>query len=189
MSKGLIVVFSAASGAGKSTIISALEKKWDNMLHSISGTTRKPRGTEKDGVDYFFYTKKQFKDMIANDEFVEWAEVHGNYYGTPRSFIDAQVEAGKIVVLDIDVQGKVQLDRIYPDAKGIFIEPPSLKVLEERLRSRGTDTDEAITLRMENAKKEQDFARFEGKYDYFVVNDVLEDAIEKVNIIIDQNQR
>ncbi len=189
MGKGMIVVFSAASGAGKSTILGELMKRWDNMVHSISATTRAPRGKEKDGVDYFFYTEKEFKKKIKDGEFVEWAEVHGNYYGTPRSFIDEQVSDGKIIVLDIDVQGKTLLDRIYPDAKGIFIEVPSWETLEERLRSRGTDSDEDIEIRLTNARKEQEYARFEGKYDYFIVNDKLDDAVGKIDIILKQLQR
>lgn len=189
MSKGLLVVFSAPSGAGKSTILGELMKRWDTMIHSISATTRAPRGEEKHGKEYFFYSVEEFQEMIKKNEFVEWAEVHGNYYGTPRSFIDEQVAAGKIVVLDIDVQGKTQLDKIYPDAKGIFIEVPSWEVLEARLRNRGTDSDEAIALRLENARKEQDYARFEGKYDYFIVNDKLDKAVDKIDMILKQLQR
>lgn len=189
MSKGMIIVFSAASGAGKSTILGELMKKWDNMVHSISATTRAPRGEEKHGVDYFFHTVDEFRQMITEDAFVEWAEVHGNYYGTPKSFIDSSVAEGKIVVLDIDVQGKTLLDRIYPEAKGIFIEVPSWEILEERLRSRGTDSEESIALRLENARKEQEYARFEGKYDYFIVNDKLDEAVSKIDIIIKQLQR
>ncbi len=185
MNKGLILVFSAASGAGKSTIISELKKRRSNMVHSISATTRAPRGTEKHGVDYFFYSVDQFKALIEQNEFVEWAQVHGNYYGTPRTFIDQQVAVGNIIVLDIDVQGKAQLDRVYPEAKGIFIEPPTWDVLEKRLRSRKTDSEEAIAVRLENARKEQDFARFEGKYDFFVVNDNLEEAVNKIDKIIE----
>ncbi len=185
MSKGLILVFSAASGAGKSTIISELKKRRSNMIHSISATTRAPRGSEKNGVDYFFYSVEKFKELIDKGEFVEWALVHNNYYGTPRTFIDQQVEAGNIVVLDIDVQGKAQLDKIYPDAQGIFIEPPTWEELEKRLRSRGTDTDEAIAVRLANARKEQDYARFEGKYDFFVVNDNLDETVQKIDKIIE----
>ncbi len=189
MSKGLILVFSAASGAGKSTIITELKKRIPTMVHSISATTRKPRGEEKNGVEYFFYSVEQFKELIANNEFIEWAEVHGNFYGTPRTFIDQQVAEGNIVVLDIDVQGKAQLDRMYPEAKGIFIETPSWEILETRLRSRGTDTDEAIAIRLANARKEQEIARFEGKYDYFVVNDDLAEAVNKIERIIQIEQR
>lgn len=188
MSKGTLMVFSAASGAGKSTILSKLSELHPEIIYSISATTRAPRGDEKDGVEYFFLTKEAFEEKIAADGFVEWAEVHGNYYGTPRDFIDASLSDGKIVVMDIDVQGKVQLDKIYNDAVGIFIETPSYKELERRLRSRGTDSEEAIALRLDNAKKEQEFARFNGKYDYYIVNDELQEAVGKVSRIIKLHQ-
>lgn len=184
MSKGTLMVFSAASGAGKSTILSKLSKLHPDIVYSISATTRAPRGSEKDGVEYFFMTKAEFESKIEAGGFVEWAEVHGNYYGTPRDFIDQRLAEGKLVVMDIDVQGKVQLDKCYNDAVGVFIETPSYEELEKRLRNRGTDSEEAIALRLENARKEQDFARFKGKYDYYIVNDVLEETVEKVSRII-----
>lgn len=178
------MVFSAASGAGKSTILSRLSELHPEIVYSISATTRAPRGDEKDGVEYFFLSKEEFEQKIETGGFVEWAEVHGNYYGTPRDFIDKKLADGSIVVMDIDIQGKVQLDKIYNDAVGVFIETPSYDELERRLRNRGTDSDTAIALRLENARKEQDFARFHGKYDYYIVNDILEEAVEKVSRII-----
>lgn len=185
MSKGTLMVFSAASGAGKSTILSKLSEIHPEIVYSISATTRAPRGTEKDGIDYFFLTKDEFEKKIGDGGFIEWAEVHGNYYGTPKSFVDETLEAGKIVVMDIDIQGKVQLDKIYSEAVGVFIETPSYEELERRLRSRGTDSEEQIAIRLDNAKKEQEFARFHGKYDYYIVNDDLTEAVQKIARIVE----
>ncbi len=185
MNSGAVVVFSAASGAGKSTLLSALETRLSNFVYSISATTRDPRGEEVDGVDYLFLSKEEFRAGIVDDRFVEWAEVHGNYYGTPKAFLEERVAEGKIVALDIDVQGKVLLDKVYPDTLSIFIEAPSFEELERRLRSRGTDSEEAITLRLENSRKEQQFAYNEGKFDHFVVNDSLDDAVQKILTILD----
>ncbi|MCL2843915.1 MAG: guanylate kinase [Chitinivibrionia bacterium] len=179
--KGKIVVFSAASGAGKSTILSELSKKMPELIYSISATTRNPRGQECDGVDYFFMSKEDFIAKKDKDGFVEWAEVHGNYYGTPRDFIEKNLADGKMIVMDIDVQGKVLMQKQYPnDTLGIFIETPSFEELENRLRKRATDSEETIKLRLENAKKELAFAKNEGNYDHFVVNDNLEEAVKKI---------
>ena len=188
MNKGHLIVFSAASGAGKSTILSALDTKINDIAYSISTTTRAPRGDEKEGVEYFFIDKAAFIDQVSEKKFVEWAEVHGNFYGTSKASIDTLLDAGKTVLMDIDVQGKVQIDKIYPQATGVFIEAPSLSELESRLRSRGTDAEDAIQKRLANAKHENQFARFEGKYSYFVVNDNLDTAVAKIVRIIEQVQ-
>ena len=178
---GTIVVFSAASGAGKSTILAELRKKMPSLVYSISATTRTPRSGEINGVDYFFITKDEFANKIDNNGFVEWAQVHNNYYGTPRDFIEKNLNDGKIIVMDIDVQGKALLDGQYPEnIVGIFIEAPSFEELENRLRKRATDSEETIKVRLENAKLEQDFAKNKGNYDYFVVNDNLEKTIDRV---------
>ncbi len=184
MNSGQLVVFSAASGAGKSTILTALQESVPALVYSISATTRAPRDGEVDGVDYFFMDRLSFQKKADANGFVEWAEVHGNFYGTPRDFIDSSLADGKTVVMDIDVQGKALLDGLYPNAKGVFIEAPSEAELERRLRSRGTDSEETILLRLENARKEQEFARFQGKYEYFIVNDDLHGAVEKIARII-----
>lgn len=186
-SKGKILVFSAASGAGKSTILSELRKKMPNLnlVYSISATTRAPRGEEKNGIDYFFMTKDEFIAKKEQNGFVEWAEVHNNFYGTPRDFIENNLENGKIIIMDIDVQGKVLLDKQYPgNVVGIFVEAPSFSELENRLRKRATDSEETIKVRLENAEKEQEYARTKGNYDYFVVNENLEETIDKVCEIV-----
>ena len=187
MSKsGHLIVFSAASGAGKSTILAALQNRIENSAFSVSTTTRAPRGDEKEGVEYFFLDKEKFVEQISENAFVEWAEVHGNYYGTSKKTIETLLDEGKTVFMDIDVQGKVQIDRAYPNAHGIFIEAPSWAELEKRLRSRGTDDEVAIQQRLANARKENEFARFEGKYSYFIVNDDLEKTVAKIERVIGQ---
>jgi guanylate kinase len=188
--KGKIVVFSAASGAGKSTILNEINKKMPQLVYSISATTRAPRGEEKNGADYFFMDKDDFIAKRDQNGFVEWAEVHGNFYGTPRDFIEKNLNENKIVVMDIDVQGKVLLQNQFPEQLiGIFIEAPSFEELEARLRERATDSEEAIRVRLENAKKEQEFARLYGKYDYFVVNEKLEAAVEEIREILSGVQK
>jgi len=178
--QGKIIVFSAASGAGKTTILDHLRKAVPHLVYSISVTTRKPRRFEQNGVHYFFISADEFRRKIDAHEFAEWAQVHGNYYGTPRSFIDASINAGKHVVMDIDVYGKIQFDKTYPEAIGIFIKPPSWEELERRLRGRGTESDEVVKLRLANAIKETEFAETAGKYEYTVVNDDLENAKKRI---------
>ena len=175
--RGHLIIFSAASGAGKSTILEALQKRIPNMVYSISTTTRPPRGSEKDGVEYHFVDKDTFVDQIAEGKFVEWALVHDNYYGTSKEDIDALLAEGKTVLMDIDVQGKVQIDKVYPDAHGIFIEAPSWEELEKRLRSRGTDSEMAIQKRLQNALKEMEWM---PKFDFILINEELEKSKEYI---------
>ncbi|MBN1983966.1 MAG: guanylate kinase [Chitinivibrionales bacterium] len=177
---GSIIVLSAASGAGKSTLIDHLRRSIPQLLYSVSATTRKPRSNEQDGVHYYFLTVGQFQQRIKNNEFAEWQRVHGNYYGTPRRFIDDSLSSGKSVVLDIDVYGKVKLDSVYPHITGILIVPPSLEVLEQRLRKRGTDAEKDIIIRLENAKKEMEFGHNQGNYAYTIVNDDLARAQQEI---------
>ncbi|ERP38994.1 guanylate kinase [Chitinivibrio alkaliphilus] len=188
MTQGKLFVFSSPSGAGKTTVLRELKKRLPHLVYSISGTTRAPRAGEKHGVDYFFYTPKEFEAEVARHGFIEWAQVHGNYYGTPRFFIDKMIEEGKTVLLDIDVQGKVQLDKHYRNSIGIFIEPPSFEELKKRLQMRDTESPEALRIRLENAKKETDFARHAGNYTYYIINDVLEETVRKVEKIITLNK-
>ncbi len=178
-------VISAPSGAGKNTLISALMARFPGRFaYSISATTRKPRLDEEDGVHYYFKSQDEFRAMIAAGELAEWMEVHGNFYGTPRGPIDALLAAGTPVIMDIDVYGKVNFDKVYPGAVGILIVPPNLEVLEQRLRGRGTDTEETIALRLKNAVDELAFAKEKGKYEFTVVNDELEKALEELAKIV-----
>ena len=181
---GKIIIFSAASGAGKTTILDHLRSAMPDLVYSISATTRKPRSHEKNGVHYFFMSVDEFKEKIEADEFAEWEEVHGNYYGTPKSFINQNIQAGRHVVMDIDVYGKAKFDKAYPDAIGIFIKPPSPEELEKRLRKRGTDSEDTITLRLKNAEMETAFAEDRGKYEYTIVNDDLKKTkSEVINLV------
>lgn len=188
--RGKIFVFSAPSGAGKTTILNHLKISVPNLVYSISATTRKPRPGEVDGVHYFFKSVDEFKKMIEQNAFAEWAVVHDNYYGTPRSFIDKTVASGSHIIMDIDVFGKKKFDQIYPESVGILIVPPSMEVLEKRLRGRMSDDDETIRIRLKNALTEIDFARSEGKYEYTVVNDDLEQAkAQVIELVISEIQK
>ena len=181
-----LFVMSAASGAGKTTLKDKVIGEFPDIVYSISATTRKPREGEVDGVHYFFKTKEEFEKLIKEDGLIEWNEVHGNYYGTPKFFVEDMLRQGKRVLFDLDVFGKVNFDKVYPDATGILILPPSEEELERRLRGRGTDSEEVIRLRLENAKKEMEFARTKGKYEYTIINDDLERAADELRAILKQ---
>ena len=184
--KNKLFVMSAASGAGKTTLKDKVIGEFPDIVYSISATTRKPREGEVDGVHYFFKTKKEFEKLIKEDGLIEWNEVHGNYYGTPKFFVEDMLRQGKRVLFDLDVFGKVNFDKVYPDATGILILPPSEEELERRLRGRGTDSEEVIRLRLENAKKEMEFAKTKGKYEYTIINDDLERAADELRAILKQ---
>ena len=184
--KNKLFVMSAASGAGKTTLKDKVIGEFPDIVYSISATTRKPREGEVDGVHYFFMTKEEFEKLIKEDGLIEWNEVHGNYYGTPKFFVEDMLRQGKRVLFDLDVFGKVNFDKVYPDATGILILPPSEEELERRLRGRGTDSEEVIRLRLENAKKEMEFAKTKGKYEYTIINDDLERAADELRAILKQ---
>ena len=179
-----LFVMSAASGAGKTTLKDKVIGEFPDIVYSISATTRSPREGEVNGVHYFFKTKEEFEQMIKDDALVEYNLVHGNYYGTPKSFVEDMLRQGKRVLFDIDVFGKVNFDKVYPEATGILILPPSEEELERRLRGRGTDSEEVIRLRLENAKKEMEFAKTKGKYEHIIVNDDLEKAANELRTIL-----
>lgn len=178
-SRGKLVVFSAPSGAGKSSLITSVMPLIPSLRYSVSATTRKPRVGEVDGIHYFFLDQTLFRAMIAAGEFAEWNEVHGNLYGTPRSFLDQATSRGENVVLDLDVVGKRSFDKIYPDNVGILILPPSIEELERRLRGRGTDPEEVIQVRMRNALSELSQAE-SGNFRYRLVNDDFDRARQEL---------
>jgi guanylate kinase len=179
--KGSIIVVSAPSGAGKTSICDAIVEKDKNTVYSISATTRQPRDGETNAIEYFFVSVPKFKSMIKGKKFAEWAQVHGNFYGTPKSFLDKTLKSGKNVLLDIDVQGGINIKKHYPDACMIFIMAPDIKTLEKRLRERNKDSDKVIKVRLANAKRE---IKSLSKYEYLVINENLGEAVESVSTII-----
>lgn len=176
-SKGRLLIISAPSGAGKGTLIKRLVERMENIWVSVSATTRSPRPGEIDGVDYFFLTRERFEQLIAEDGFLEYAEYNGNYYGTPIFPIMQHIDAGDIVVLEIEVQGAFQVKERVPDCAMLFIEPPSMEELERRLRARGTEADEVILGRLRTAQVE--LGR-KMEYDMRLVNDDLEKATDEL---------
>jgi guanylate kinase len=179
--KGAILVLSGPSGAGKSTIINAASQQIGEYYFSISTTTREPRVGEIDGVDYFFVDKDVFEKDIKAENFLEYAQVHGNYYGTSLKPVREALTAGKLVIFDIDVQGhKLVREKMDDITTSAFITPPTLKALEERLRARCTDDEAVIAGRMKNAKEE---IKEVGKYDFTIINDTVEDAAKKFVIV------
>lgn len=180
--QGVLLVLSGPSGAGKGTICNKLREKRNDLSYSVSATTRAPRNGEVDGKDYFFITIDHFKKMIENDEMLEYAEIYGNYYGTPKPYVMNILEQGKDVVLEIDPQGALQIKKRFPDAVFVFIVPPSLDELTKRIYNRGTDSEEVIKRRLSSATSELEYA---SKYDYIIVNDEVEKATNKVSNIID----
>ena len=181
MTKGKCFIISGPSGVGKSTVLHALMEKRKNVYFSVSATTRDPRPGEEDGVHYHFLDVDTFRQWIANDEFLEYAEFVGNFYGTPRRFVDEAMERGEDVILDIEVQGAIQVTSKRPDAVSIFIAPPSWAKLERRLTDRGTDSPDKIQKRLLRAKVEFQTAH---TYDYFVINNTVEEAVEELNAIM-----
>ena len=176
-----MVVISGPSGVGKSSFVHQLLDAGLNLEYSVSATTRPRRPHETDGRDYLFLTREEFRRRVDAGEFVEWAEVHGEQYGTLKSEIERRLAEGRNVLLDIDVQGGTAVRKVYPDGVFIFVLPPSMASLEERLRGRGTDPDERIRLRLENARREIELGK---AYDYAVVNDDLDSALHRVAAII-----
>jgi guanylate kinase len=176
-----IFIISAPSGSGKSTLVNEIRRTVPDLEFSISYTTRKPRGAERNGCEYFFVTREQFEEMIRHDEFLEHADVFGNYYGTARLFLDKAKADGKDLLLDIDVQGAAQIKRKLADAVSIFVMPPNRTELKRRLLKRGQDSDEVIERRLKAARREIENY---DKYDYILVNDRLEDSVVSLEAIL-----
>jgi len=176
-----VFIVSAPSGSGKSTLVSRLLAETPDLMFSVSYTTRKPRGSETDGQNYRFVSREDFEAMIARDEFLEWAQVFGNYYGTHRGILEAALAQGKDLVLDIDVQGARQLRVAVPEAVTVFILAPSKQILEQRLRARGEDRDEVIERRLKEAAEE--IGNY-GAYDYVLINRDLEESAAVLSAIV-----
>lgn len=179
--RGKTFIISGPSGVGKSTVLGALFEGRDDLYFSVSATTRAPRPTEKPDVDYHFIEAETFRQWIEDGEFLEYAEYVGNFYGTPKKFVDAAMAEGKDVILDIEIQGATQVHELRPDVVRIFIAPPSWDELERRLTARGTDSPEKVQKRLLRAKVELENA---GHYDYFVINDTVENAVQELRAIM-----
>ncbi len=180
--KGKLIIVSGPSGSGKSTVTKIVKDRL-NIPLSISATTRKPREGEVEGIDYYFLSEDEFKRKISNDEFYEYANVHGNYYGTLKKTVEENLEKGLNVILEIDVQGALIAKDKKKDAVLVFFKTKDTKILEERLRGRKPDSEEVIKKRLENALKELEF---ENKYDYTVINEDIEDSCQKLIEIINE---
>ena len=183
--KGMLAVISGFSGAGKGTLMKRLLNEYDNYSLSISATTRDPRPGERDGVDYFFVTKERFQEMIQNDELLEYAKYVDNYYGTPKAYVESEMEKGRDVILEIEIQGSLKIKAKFPETVLIFITTPSAEELKKRLMHRGTESDEVIMKRLERASLE---AVGVEAYDYILVNDDLDKTVKHLNYLI-QDQR
>jgi guanylate kinase len=179
--KSFLVVVSGPSGAGKSTVVDRMLERSSRLVASVSVTTRPPRGDERDGVDYFFVSREEFERRREAGAFLEWAEVHGNLYGTPGAFVARMLEEGMSVVLEIDVQGGMLVRDSHPEAVLIFLMPPGFEALRERLRGRATDDAEVISRRLENARRE---ISYYGRYDYIVVNDEIDRCVDDCLAIV-----
>lgn len=179
--KGCLVIISGFSGAGKGTVVKALMAKYDCYALSISATTRSPRPGETNGKEYFFKTKEEFEELIAQDALYEYAQYVSNYYGTPKAYVQEQLQAGKDVILEIEVQGALHVKAQNPESLLLFITPPSAEELKNRLIGRGTETIEVINNRMNRAAEE---AKFMNRYDYLILNDKLDLCVEEVHQLI-----
>lgn len=183
--RGVLVIVSGFSGAGKGTVMKGLMEKYDDYSLSISATTRKPREGEVHGVHYFYKTVEEFEKMIEKNELIEYAQYVGNYYGTPREYVETQLDAGKNVILEIELQGAMKVKELIKDVVLIFITPPSAEELKNRLIGRGTEDMDTINARLARAVEE---AVFMDRYDYLLVNDKLDECIDELHNII-QSER
>ena len=179
--KGILIILSGFSGVGKGTVVRRLLSDYDNYALSISATTRKPREGEEDGVSYFFKSKEEFEQMIKEDSFIEHARYVENYYGTPKAYVQEQLDAGKDVILEIEIQGALKVKERFPDTLLLFVTPPSAKELRRRLVGRGTETMEVIESRLARAVEESEYM---DQYDYLVINDDLDVGVSEMHKII-----
>jgi guanylate kinase len=181
MSKGLLIILSGPSGVGKGTVCTALRPKMPDLVYSVSATTRSPRAGEEDGVNYFFKSKEQFQAMIEADQLLEYAEYVGNCYGTPRDFVERTINSGRDIILEIEVQGALKVKEKFPEGIFVFLLPPSMDELKDRIRGRGTEHPDVIDHRMSVAEDEINLMQH---YDYAVLNDEIDLACKRIESII-----
>lgn len=179
--RGLLLVVSGPAGAGKGTICGAFMERHPEVHLSVSATTRAPRAMEQEGIHYYFLHKQQFEQMIQDGNLIEWAKFCDNYYGTPRAIVEEKLAAGQDVLLEIEVQGAMQVKEKFPEAVLIFVLPPSMEELRSRIIGRGTETMDVINKRMARAEEELNMAQ---QYDYFILNDVIEDAVNRLESVV-----
>ncbi len=184
--EGILIVISGFSGAGKGTLVKELLRRHDEYVLSVSMTTRAPRPGERDGVEYFFTDGRHFEETIAADGLVEYAQYCGNYYGTPRVWVEEQLAAGKNVILEIEIQGALKIKEKFPESLLLFLTPPSAEELKRRLVGRGTESGEAVARRLARAAEESEGVE---AYDYIVINDTLEECVEEVHRLVDASRR
>lgn len=185
MKPGLLVVVSGPAGVGKGCIVQKMMELSDCVMLSVSATSRAPRPNENEGKNYFFKTREQFEDMIKNNQLIEWVEYCGNYYGTPRDFVESEIAKGHIVILEIEVEGALNVRRLFPESVLCFILPPTYEELEQRLRGRGTENEETILRRLNRAKEEFQYI---DRYDYIILNDSVDAAAQRFFNIIESEQ-
>lgn len=179
--RGILVVVSGFSGAGKGTLMKRLMEKYDNYALSVSATTRTPRPGEEHGREYFFHTKQEFEELILQDALIEYAQYVDNYYGTPKAYVEKQLNAGKDVILEIEIQGALKVKEKLPDTLLLFVTPPSAEELEHRLVNRGTESMEVIESRLRRAAQE---AKAMPEYDYILINDQIEECVDTMHSVI-----
>ena len=184
--KGILIVISGFSGAGKGTLVRELLDRYDEYALSVSMTTREPRPGERDGVEYFFTDRAHFEETIARDGLVEYAQYWDNYYGTPRAYVEEQLSAGRNVILEIEIQGALKIKKKFPESLLLFVTPPSAAELDRRLRGRGTESEEVIARRLARAAEESEGME---AYDYIVVNDRLEECAEEIHMLVEAARR
>ena len=180
--KGILIVISGFSGAGKGTVVKEILRQYDDYVLSVSMTTRAPRTGERDGVEYFFTTVEKFEETIAAGGLLEYASYCGNYYGTPKAYVENMLASGKNVILEIEVQGGTQIKELFPESLLLFVTPPSAQELENRLRARGTETEEVILQRLARASQEVPYMK---DYEYIVINDDLQRCVSDIHSIVD----
>lgn len=183
---GVLIVLSGFSGAGKGTLVKELLRKYDEYALSISMTTRAPRPGERDGVEYFFTSREKFEETIVQNGLIEYALYCGNYYGTPRAYVEDQLAAGKNVILEIEIQGALKIKEKYPESLLVFVTPPNAEELKRRLEGRGTESAEVIAQRLARATEESEGIE---AYDYIIVNDKLEECVEELHRLVEASRR